>query len=392
MHPFLFWMGYRRLYFPRESAAQILTLCSEEGWVYRSPEFREEWFTLLCSLRVAKAMEGRLPVLHREEFGLPFLLGRYRDRWGIWIGLCLSALLIWGSGQVVWQIRVDGNDQTKDEQIVALLRTCGLEVGDRISQINVAALENRMLIESPTLSWISVNLRGTVAEVEVREILPPPEEERYGAANLVASRDGVIQWLEDVRGNVAVSVGDVVSEGELLVGGLYSPEGGGLRYTVAKGRVMAQTSREFQIEIPFSYEKKVYTGEEKVEKYLIFFKKEIKIFGNANNLWERCDTIDMVEYFEPLDGAVLPIGIRTVRYLEYRQEERRRDEQETVRLAYECLSRQMEEQVPEGMLLRKRLTEEWTEEGFRLLCRGEYLENIAKTKEIEIDEAKNRKN
>ncbi|MBQ9087089.1 MAG: sporulation protein YqfD [Clostridia bacterium] len=392
IRPFLFLGGYCRLSFPRQWAAEILNFCGSAGLIYRSPEFSEEEFTLLCSRATAKRLEAVYAVTKKEEFGFPSVLGRYRCRPGIWIGLLLSILLIWGSGQVIWQIQIIGNEQVSDKEVLEQLALCGMEVGDSIASLDTAVLENRMLIESDTISWISINLLGTVAEVEVREVLPEPEEAYYDAANLVASRSGVIQWLEDTRGNVAVQVGDVVGEGDLLVGGLYSPEGGGLRYTVAKGKVVAKTERSFDVTIPLTYEQKVYTGEVKVEKYLIFFKKEIKFFGNTGNLYERCDTIDTVEYFEMPGQVSLPVGIRTVRYLEYDLEETTRDEETVIRLAYEKLRLQMEGTVSEGMLLRKQLTENWETDTFLLHCRAEYLENIAQTKEIKIDGTKNRKN
>ena len=64
----------------------------------------------------------------------------------------------------------------------------------------------------------------------------------------------------------------------------------------------------------------------------------------------------------------------------------------TLNLAYERLSLAMEGEVPEGALLRKSVKEIWAEEGLTLHCQGEFLENIAQIKEIEIDGTKNRKN
>ena len=392
MHPFWFLTGYCRLHYPRDLSARIINDCSERGLVYRGGEFSEEEFSFVCSLRTAKRLERIYPPLRRETHGSPSLIKRYRGRPGVLAGLLLSVLLVWASGRVVWQIRIDGNEHTTDQEIIEQLKSCGMEVGDRISSLNTAALENRMLIESESISWISINLRGTVAQVEVREILPTPEEEHYDAANLVASRPGIIEWLEDTRGNVSIQIGDVVGEGDLLVGGLYAPEGGGLRYTVAKGKVIAKTEREFAVQIPRVYEKKTYTGEVKVEKSLIFFKKEIKFFGNTNNLYERCDTIDTVEYFEMPGAFSLPVGVRTVRYMEYRTEETERSEEEMLYLAYERLALQMEGAVPSGMLLRKSIKETRTDTGFELFCRAEFLENIAQVKEIKIDGTKNRKN
>ena len=392
MHPLLFWMGYCRLFYERERAAEVINFCSWRELVYREPKFAGEEFTFLCSPRTAAHLKKECPPEHWENHGLPAVLKRYQSRLGVFVGLLLAALLVWGSGQVVWRIQIDGNEHTSDEEIIELLSQCGMEVGDRISSLHTAALENRMLIESETVSWISINIRGTVARVEVREILPTPEEEHYDAANLVASRSGIIQWLEDTRGNVAVQIGDVVGEGDLLVGGLYAPEGGGLRYTVAKGKVMARTERDFSVTVPRKYEKKTYTGACKIEKYLIFFKNEIKFYGNTGNLYERCDTIDTVEYFELSGACPLPVGIRTVRYMEYCEEETERTEEEMRHLVYERLSLAMEGEVPEGALLRKSVKEIWAEEGLTLHCQGEFLENIAQIKEIEIDGTKNRKN
>ena len=53
---------------------------------------------------------------------------------------------------------------------------------------------------SDTVSWISVNLIGTVAEVEIREKLPAAVPEETAPANLVARCDGVVTACEFVGG------------------------------------------------------------------------------------------------------------------------------------------------------------------------------------------------
>ena len=390
--PFRFLMGSRTLRFLAPSAGEVMNLCRAHGFVYWDLRFRGEQLCLTLSLPSAKRLlrvcrERGISVVAEDARGLPSLLWRYRRRWGLAVGaLCFCAILTLSS-RVLWGIRVDGSSTVSDEEVISELRACGMYLGCPLSSFDTEVVENRVLIRSDKISWISVNLIGTVAHVELREAEePPPEEPLYDAANLVASKAGRIEMLEEVRGNVVVKPGAIVSKGELLVGGLYDTASGGLRYRCAEGRVYARTEYDFLIESSKRVEQKRFTGRKKVQKFLIFFEKEIKFFGNSRNLPSSCDTIDTVEYFTLRDGCVLPFGIRTVEYREYEMHEIERSESETLDAAYEALLLQMEREVPEGMLVRKRVTSEITDTGVALRCHAEYLENIAILKKIEIEE------
>ena len=389
-HPLLFWIGYERLRADRGYAGEIVNLCRTGGIFYRDFTFRGDYAEWICTLRHAsrlrEACRARgIPLVTAASCGLPALLRRYRRRYGIFAGVLLFCGILFCSGRVVWSVRVDGNRTLSDSAVIERLARCGLSVGDRIGELDTAIVENRVLIESDDISWISINLSGTVARVELREAIPYEESEDYAAANLVAARSGTVELFEDVRGNIAVKIGDTVAEGELLVGGLYQIPTGGFRYTCARGRVLARTQRSFETEIPFRYEKKTYTGEVLVEKYLIFFKKEVKFFGNTGNCEGSCDTIDTVEYWELPGGVTLPVGIRTVRHRVYATQTAQRTPEEAMELAYERLRWQMESEVPQGNLLRKALSSELTDGAFILRCEAEYIEDIAQTQEIEIE-------
>lgn len=390
VRPFLFLFGYRVLRLDRQYAGELMNLCRQMGLVYRNLRFDGDYVLLECGLRTAGRMldacrDRGIPVVISESRGIPPILWRYRHRAGLFVGALLFCAILFFSGRVVWSIRVDGNEQLRDEEVIAALRRCGMEVGDPLNRLDTAVLENRMLIASDEISWISINMRGTVAQVEIREVVPAPRDETFAAANLVAARGGRIEWMEDVRGNVAVQVGDVVGEGELLVGGIYEIDGGGIRTTCAKGKVFAETRREFVTKIPLRYSKKAYTGEVKVEKSLIFFEKEIKFFGNTGNSYPTCDTINTVEYWTLPGGVTLPVGIRTVRVLEYETVEATRSEESAMELALYRLRCQMESEVPEGTLTGKSLRVSLTEEEYVLYCEAKYLENIAKLQEIELE-------
>ena len=392
IRPFVFLSGYRRLRVSVGEAGEVMNLCHMHGFVYRDFSFCDDYACFSCHPRVARrlieACRARgIAVVEEPIRGLPGFLWRYRHRYGIFLGLLLFAAIVFASGQVVWEIRIEGNERLDDGEVLAALHEQGLHVGSIRRHLDIDALENRVLLYSDDISWMSINIIGTVASVEIREVEPiptPPVE--YAAANLVAARGGVVEWFEDVRGNVAVEIGEAVGEGDLLVGGLYGEEGKTARYTCAKGKVLARTEHTFSVEIPMSYEKKVYTGRVWVEKYLIFFEKEVKFFANSGNSPMTCDTIEMVEYFQTQGGSSLPVGVRTVRHYEYVYTTATRSEEEAVEVAYDALRYRMESELSnDAMLVRKRTHAEPTDGALVLHATVECIENIAKTEEIKIE-------
>lgn len=392
IHPFLFLLGFRRLRTQREDAGRVLNLCRQMGFSYRNLSFGEtfvemDFFPWTAKRVYHAAAERGISVTLGDLRGFPGILFQRRKRFGILIGLLLCAWMVYGSEQVLFSIQVDGNSRLSDREVIEELERCGFSVGDSLKGLDTSVLENRVLIASEEIAWISVNLRGNVAHVVIRERQTAAPEEEMTASNLVASRGGVIEWFEEVRGNPAVEIGDAVGEGDLLVGGIFGKEDGPLRLTRASGKVFARTEHSFEVRIPLRYEKKEYTGAFKIEKYLIFFKKEVKFFANTGNLSATCDTIDTVEAFGLSGDRILPVGIRTVRYAEYTTVQATREADAAEELAYYQLRLQMESEVPEGMLVRKTLRYELTDEEFILWCDAEYLEDIAKPVKIEVEGA-----
>ena len=391
IHPFRFLFGGRRLRVSRAEAGEVLNLCHAFGFVYRDFSFFDEYACLTCTpstaRRLTEVCSARgIAVVEEPVQGLPGLLGRYRHRYGLWLGVIVFAAIVFLSGRVIWDIRVEGNERLDDSEVIAALHDQGFSIGVLHARVDIDALENRVLLYSDDISWISVNIIGTVANVEVREVEPiaegPPE---YAASNVVASRGGVVEWFEDIRGNVVVEIGEAVGEGDLLIGGLYSKEGKPSHYTCAEGKVFARTAHEFLIEIPLRYEKKTYTGRVFVEKYMIFFKKEVKFFANSGNSPTSCDTIDTVEYFQTPGGTELPIGIRTVRYYEYTFEQTVRSADAADWMARDALMAHVADEIPEAMLVRRRTQVEQTETAMTLHAYIECIENIARIEEIKIE-------
>ncbi|MBP3314415.1 MAG: sporulation protein YqfD [Clostridia bacterium] len=389
-HPFLFLIGYRVYSSDRDSVKRLVDLCRNENIPYRDIEFTDDRASVVISFFYSFRLEKRareldIPLVLISSHGIPAIAMRYRHRYGLFVGILLSLALIILSGSVIWDIRIDGERKLSEREVKAVLSECGLELGTRRRSLDIDTLENRVLILSDDIAWISVNIIGTVAEVEIRELeIAEEKEELCDASNLVAELDGRIVGFENAKGNIAVEIGESVTEGQLLIGGIYGDEESGFRYTNAQGRVLAEVERTFEVEIPRTEPKKVYTGEVKCEKYLIFFKKRIKFFANYRNLPTTCDKIEVEEYIGAPRGFELPFGIYEVRYLEYEYIEPERDDDTLFAVAHHRMNAIISEQLGDAPILRKKVSFELTDEKLILRAKIRCVQNIAKRKEIDL--------
>ncbi len=389
-HPFLFLIGYRRYETSRAHIGRLIDLCRAEGIPYSEVIFSESSASIVTSFFYSFRLEKRacelgLSLTLIASHGIPALLLRYRHRYGLFAGLIISIVLIFLSGSVIWDIRIDGENRLTEREVESILSDCGLELGTRRRSLDIDTLENRVMIRSDDIAWISVNIIGTVAEVEIRELTVAEEPEELGdASNLVAGTDGRIVGFEDVKGNIAVEIGESVAEGQLLIGGIYGDEDSGFRYTNAHGRVLAEVDRTFDVEVPRVESKKMYTGEVKCEKYLIFFKKRIKFFANYRNLPISCDKIEVEEFIGAPRGFELPFGIYEARYLEYEYVDEVRDDAALSMIADHRMDALIADQLSDAEILQRKTSFELYDDRLILRTRIRCVQNIAKRKDIEV--------
>ncbi len=392
MNLILFLTGSRTVRAEREQSAALLDLCfrleigytdfcAEEGG---GISFRTSSLSAKKLLRHCQS-EG-IAVTASGDRGLPFLFYRYRRRVGLMLGSVLAVILMVLSSRVVWDIRISGNTTLTDAEVRAELKACGLGLGSYIPSLRTEELENRVLIASDRISWISVYLDGTVARVQIIEHSAPPEEEGRLPANLIAACDGQIETVELYRGNCIVKTGQAVKKGELLVSGLYDSQISGYRYTRAAGNVYARTEKAFRVEIPLSYEEKVYEPSVCSEICLHFFDFSIKIFKRTGNGEGMCDIIEEEKGPELFGLSALPFGITLEKQLPYTVETRTRTPEEATEAAYAALAHELSALSEETKLLKKSVTLTWSETSLILDCTLECIENIAVQSEFEISE------
>lgn len=251
--------------------------------------------------------------------GLPVTIDFLRRRPMIPLILLLSAVWLFYSEKLVWDIRVEGNEKTPTGEITAYLDELGFGVGTYYPDINFNRLHANYVAGQDDIAWLSVYMHGTVAEVQVKELYRDervkPEKNTY--ANVVATEAGVVESVAVYEGQAAVKAGDIVVPGQVLISGVVEMKDGGMRYEYAAGEVICKTADSAHVEIPLEIEKKVYTGRQKTKKSVKFFKKSINLFIKGGIEYTTCDKIDMMEQLCPFGLTALPVWIGTTVYREY---------------------------------------------------------------------------
>ncbi len=393
---YYYMVGYRTISVPAEGVAPLLELCRRASYSYADFTSRPDGgITLTFPGRISRAVvdaAGRagIPLCTVKIGGLPRYFWRLVGRPGLIVGGIAGLLLYVAATHVVWDIRISGNQTISDRAIEETLAACGFTVGSSLRDFHADETENRALLHDERLSWISINRRGTVAYVEVREAVHTPPPVSTAPADIVASAGGIIEWIELTAGNVRVAAGMTVSPGDLLVSGLYDSERYGILYTRAEARVFARTVRVMTVEIPLKYDQKTYLDSSYdgslgicQEKSLIFFGRHIKFSKKTGNDMGICDTIEKEAILSPVSSVDFPISVRTVWYLPYTVTTATRTYAEAEELAYVELARRIAA-LPRTELLNKTVSVARTPDALVLTCTLTCIEDIGLVREIEI--------
>lgn len=390
MNPILLLLGFRTLQTDAAHATDLLNLCMELDVSYTGfSGLADGGIRFSCTLHTARrlcrrAEERGIPVTAAASGGLPVQLWARRRRAGLILGtLCAVALTVIAR-QYVWDVRVTGNESMTAAEVRAELSACGFGVGSYLPGFHAGELENRVLLQSDRIAWISVFMDGTVAQVQVVERVSKPEEETKNPANLVAARDGQIESVELYRGNCVVKIGQPVQAGQLLVSGIYDSQTVGFRYTRAAGRILARTEHSYHVEIPLSYIEKRYTDTKQGDIWLNFFQNSLKIYKSTGNERGSCDIIETGNSFAGLGLSNLPVSVtsRTLRF--YEEVPAERTPEQALELAYAQLARELGTLSDGTQLLRKDISTTLTESSLILDCTVLCIENIAAQVEFEL--------
>lgn len=248
---------------------------------------RRDWHVLR---QAAEHLDCTLTVVGRE--GAPYFLFRFRHRQALVTGLVACAMGLFLGSFFIWDFDVEGNETVPTERILRALDQYGVGLGAFGLSLDGEDIRNHVLLDIPELSWITVNVSGCRAEVQVRERVEPPElVNGRTPANIVARRAGLVLEVQDLDGVAAVLPGTAVAEGQLLISGVEDTETFGARVLAGMGEVRARTWYSLTTEVPLTGLEKQYTGKEKTGVALIFGTHRVKFFSNSSIEGEKYDKI-----------------------------------------------------------------------------------------------------
>lgn len=297
--------------------------------------------------------------------GLPQIIERYRYRPGLIFGMVLFIVLIELSTHFIWRIEVTGNETVPTEKIVSKLSDMGCRVGAYIPSVDFFNLCNRYLADSDDICWISVNIHGTSARVEVLESSKKSEyRQKTSVSNMIAARDGRIEYLTAYSGNPMVSDGESVLKGQLLISGVTEDKNDGeTRYTRAGGSVIAHTVRTITVDIPLEYTERVYTGEVKTDRCFSVF--GFRFFADCGKKDSPIGLYETEQNNKPLSvfGYIyLPVQISETKYHYYEEIDRVRDEETAIKLANAEMASLIEKELKDAEISSRTTSAEFTED------------------------------
>ena len=304
-----------------ESAApeRVLNLCAAHGIPF--------WgLTWLSELRLRAAIDrAELPRLRQvltqtdavltvvRTEGAPEVWRQYRRRYVLLAAAGLLMLMMALGSTHIWAFQVTGNDTVPTETILRTLEKYGVALGAR-SRIQQEELRNHVLLELPDVVWLTVNMRGCTAHVQVVERQRPPHLYTDGEiTNVVAARDGLVTGVQALDGEAQVMAGSTVTAGQVLISGVVDSDRRGYRLLHGMGQVWARTWYELSVSVPLTVQEKGQETGAVTRLAVDIGRNRIKIYGKGSMTGPDCDKMTVYHQARLPFGLTLPVTLVTER-------------------------------------------------------------------------------
>ncbi len=268
---------------------------------------------------VAKKTGCRVRLL--KKTGLPFVFNKYRRRKAFFAGAVLFVLLINFLASFIWSIEITGNKELEQDFIEETLAKNGISTGVFKYRIDTDSVVTAMMLQVDKIAWISIDVRGTKVRVDIRERKDVPAMvPRDIPCEIIARKDGIIRRVIAKEGIEAVSEGDTVKRGQILISGRLPVKGEENKFKLvhAMGIVEARTWYEAEAPVILDKTERLRTGRVITDSSLILFSRKLDLF-HRKNIFKDYSVSESGKKLAIGEDLVFPLEWITVRYFEERK-------------------------------------------------------------------------
>ncbi len=319
-----------------------------------------------------------------KKCGLPFLIYRYRKRYGLVIGAVLFLVLLFLPTFFVWDIEVTGVDSQTAQQIEETIYSDGIKIGAPTFSLDRRIAQLHILEEHKEIVWSKISVNGsrvTVATATGTQIPDMIDENK--ACNIVASKDGVITSIDVLTGTKIVNKGDTVLKGELLVSGVVDAKNDGVKYVHSLAQVKADTLTVISAQMPLKYITQAATGNKYTRYSLIILDKLLPLYIKDEVKYSFYDSFEDRKFLSFSDKFYFPLGIKKEQIYQTQQEEIIFTKEEAEKAALELLL-QKEKLALNGIEIKDRQVQVVIENDV-VIATGTYLCSEQIGLKVEID-------
>lgn len=282
---------------------RFLNLCCQRGIKLNNVRMSEKSITAEIQAskykrlrEVARLSGTRLKCLKKQ--GLVFTFRKHEDRAGLAVGGVFFVVFMCIASLFVWNVETVGSEKLSRQTVLIAAKEAGIYPGAFVRNINQPEAAEQIITSlNGKLSWVSVNIKGCHAIIEVRDYIARRDDETYSEpSNIIADFDGILLSVEVHNGTKASFEGSGVRKGDLLISGIYENRDTSSIFMEARGVITAIHDDSFSIKRNLKDGMKKYINKKTV-KTIGFFGIRIPLgYFNNNGEYDELEEKSVLYY------------------------------------------------------------------------------------------------